>query len=107
VLPHGYALGTPALSAEVLEFVMIDENTIDLIKRQKSGDSTKVINLVKSIEKAAEENSEDPFLVALSERAAIIPGRPASAPSGIRLRRCYPRYNRMTCPYISSSAPTR
>src|SRR5438046_6583137 len=56
----------------VAEFVMIDEATIDLIKRQKGGDSTKVINLVKSIEKAAEENSEDPFLVALSERAAAV-----------------------------------
>jgi type I restriction enzyme R subunit len=57
---------------KVSEFVMIDENTIDLIKRQKGGDGTKVINLVKSIEKAAEENSGDPFLVALSERAAAV-----------------------------------
>jgi type I restriction enzyme R subunit len=56
----------------VSEFVTIDEKTIDLIKRQKGGDSTKVINLVKSIEKAAEENSADPFLVALSERAAAV-----------------------------------
>jgi type I restriction enzyme R subunit len=64
-------IGTEQLM-KVSEFVMIDENTIDLIKRQKSGDSTKVINLVKSIEKAAEENSEDPFLVALSERAIAV-----------------------------------
>jgi type I restriction enzyme R subunit len=64
-------IGTEPLM-KVSEFVMIDENTIDLIKRQKGGESTKVINLVKSIEKAAEENSEDPFLVALSERAAAV-----------------------------------
>jgi type I restriction enzyme R subunit len=64
-------IGTEPLM-KVSEFVMIDENTIDLIKRQKGGESTKIINLVKSIEKAAEENSEDPFLVALSERAAAV-----------------------------------
>jgi type I restriction enzyme, R subunit len=54
----------------VSEFVKIDEHTIDLIKQQKGGDGTKVINLVKSIEKAAEENASDPFLIALSERSA-------------------------------------
>ena len=51
------------------ELVSINEKTIDLIKKQKGGDNTKVINLVKSIEKIAEESSDDPFLVALSERA--------------------------------------
>jgi type I restriction enzyme R subunit len=56
----------------VAEFVKIDEHTIDLIKRQKGGDGTKVINLVKSIEKAAEEGSNDPFLVALAERAMAV-----------------------------------
>jgi type I restriction enzyme R subunit len=35
-------------------------------------DGTKVINLVKSIEKAAEDNSGDPFLVALAERAMVV-----------------------------------
>jgi type I restriction enzyme, R subunit len=58
--------------ANVAEFVKIDENTIDLIKRQKGGDGTKVINLVKSIEKAAEDASNDPFLVALAERAMAV-----------------------------------
>src|SRR5262245_55108509 len=38
----------------------------------KGGDSTKVINLIKSIEKTAEENSEDPFLIALAERAKTV-----------------------------------
>ena len=31
-------------------------------RTQKGGDGTKVINLIKSIEKTAEENSDDPFL---------------------------------------------
>jgi type I restriction enzyme R subunit len=58
--------------ANVTEFVTIDQNTIDIIKQQKGGDGTKVINLVKSIEKTAEENSDDPFLVALAERAIAV-----------------------------------
>ena len=57
---------------QVMEFVKIDETTIDLIKRQKGGDGTKIINLVKSITKAAEENANDPFLIALAERAMAV-----------------------------------
>jgi type I restriction enzyme R subunit len=57
---------------KVAELVKLDEKTIELIKRQTGGDSTKVINLVKSIEKAAEEDSGDPFLVALSECAVAV-----------------------------------
>lgn len=38
----------------------------------QEGKATKVINLVKSIEKKAEENSDDPFLVALAERARAV-----------------------------------
>jgi type I restriction enzyme R subunit len=53
-------------------FVEIGSDTIELIKSQKGGDGTKVINLIKSIEKTAEENSEDPFLVALAERAKTV-----------------------------------
>jgi type I restriction enzyme R subunit len=64
-------IGTEQL-AKVTEFVKIDETTIELIKQQKGGDGTKIINLVKSIEKAAEEESGDPFLVALSERAMAV-----------------------------------
>jgi type I restriction enzyme, R subunit len=56
----------------VTEFVAIDAETIELIKKQKGGDGTKVINLIKSIEKAAEENSNDPFLVAMAERAKVV-----------------------------------
>src|SRR5262249_26471045 len=56
----------------VTEFVEIDANTIELIKRQKRGDSTKIISLVKSIEKAAQEAGDDPFLIALGERARAV-----------------------------------
>ena len=51
------------------QFVEIDAETIGLIQKQHGGDSTKVINLVKSIEKIAEEASEDPYLIGMAERA--------------------------------------
>jgi type I restriction enzyme R subunit len=58
--------------ASVGSFTEIGSDTIELIKRRKGGDGTKVINLIKSIEKTAEENSEDPFLIALAERAKTV-----------------------------------
>ena len=57
---------------QVTEFVLIDADTIEVIKNRKGGDGTKIINLVKSIEKAAEEQSDDPFLIALGERAKAV-----------------------------------
>jgi type I restriction enzyme R subunit len=54
------------------EYLAIDRSTIETIKQRDEGKATKVINLVKSIEKTAEENSDDPFLVALSERAKAV-----------------------------------
>ena len=53
-------------------FVKIDATTIDVIKQQAAGQATKVINLIKSIAKTAEDESEDPFLVALSDRARAV-----------------------------------
>jgi type I restriction enzyme R subunit len=53
-------------------YAVIDVSTIEAIKRRKEGEATKVINLVKSIERTAEENSDDPFLIALSERAKAV-----------------------------------
>lgn len=47
----------------------LNAQTIELIKSQHDGKNTKVINLVKSIEKSAEEQSDDPFLVTMAERA--------------------------------------
>jgi type I restriction enzyme R subunit len=55
-----------------LDPVKIDGNTLELIKRKRGGEGTKVINLVKSIEKTAEENSDDPFLIAMAERAKAV-----------------------------------
>jgi len=56
----------------VNEFFEINEATVEYITKRQGGDSTKVINLIKSIEKIAEENSDDPFLIALSERAKAV-----------------------------------
>jgi type I restriction enzyme, R subunit len=55
--------------AAVTDFVAINADTIELIKQKHSGDDTKVINLIKSIEKTAQDESEDPFLVAMADRA--------------------------------------
>lgn len=38
----------------------------------KGGEGTKVINLVKSIEKIAEDESDDPCLIAMAERAQAV-----------------------------------
>ena len=57
------------------EYVKIDQSTIEAIKQREQGTATKVINLVKSIEKIAEESSGDPFLIALAERAKTVQER--------------------------------
>ena len=57
---------------QVNEFVEINAETIELIKKKQGGDGTKVINLVKSIQKKAEEESDDPYLIAMAERAQAI-----------------------------------
>lgn len=54
------------------EIVAIDGTTIELIKNKRGGDGTKVINLIKSIEKLAAENSDDPYLIAMAERARVV-----------------------------------
>jgi type I restriction enzyme R subunit len=54
------------------ELVKIDGTTIEVIKASAAGGATKVINLIKSIEKTAEKESDDPFLVALSDRARAV-----------------------------------
>lgn len=57
---------------EVDDIVAIDADTIELIKKQKGGEGTKVINLVKSIEKFADEHSDDPILIAMADRARAV-----------------------------------
>lgn len=59
-------------SDSITEYVVIDRSTIDAIKEREEGKATKVINLIKSIERTAEENSDDPFLIALAERAKAV-----------------------------------
>ena len=57
---------------DVSDYVEIDSRTIGLIKDGKGTDAIKVINLIKSIEKAAEEQSDDPYLIAMAERARAV-----------------------------------
>jgi type I restriction enzyme R subunit len=57
---------------DVSDYVEIDSKTIELVKDKKGGDTTKVVNLIKSIEKAAEEQSDDPYLIAMAERARAV-----------------------------------
>jgi type I restriction enzyme R subunit len=59
-------------SSEIKEdsgLYQLNAETIELIKAKHEGKNTKVINLVKSIEKTSEEESDDPFLVTMAERA--------------------------------------
>src|SRR5207247_7213112 len=53
--------------------VEIDEKTLAAIKASKSSDNNKVVNLVKSLVKAAAEKSnEEPYLIPIGERAQSI-----------------------------------
>ena len=54
------------------DYLAIDKLTLEAIRNRKEGEATKVINLVKSIEKIAEDNSDDPFLIALADRAKAV-----------------------------------
>jgi type I restriction enzyme R subunit len=54
------------------EILAINADTIELIKNKSGGDGTKVINLIKSIEKLAEKGSDDPYLIAMAERARAV-----------------------------------
>jgi type I restriction enzyme R subunit len=54
------------------EFVEINAGTIEFFKARAGGEGAKVINLVKSIEKTAEAESDDPWLVAMAERARAV-----------------------------------
>ena len=56
----------------VNEYIEINDTTVRVIKEQKGDYGPKVINLVKSIEKKAEEDSDDPFLIAMSYRARTV-----------------------------------
>ena len=64
-------VGTDYIRA-VDEIVEIDEETIKHIVSKEGGESSKVINLVKSIERKAEDESNDPFLIAMADRARTV-----------------------------------
>ena len=57
---------------KVDDLVEINAQTIQVIKNKSGGDATKVINLIKSIEKLAEDESGDPNLIKMAERAREI-----------------------------------
>ena len=61
-----YGIGEPG------DLVAINGDTIEVIKASNEGDGTKVINLIKSIQKTAEEESDDPYLIAMAERALAV-----------------------------------
>ena len=56
----------------VEELIEINADTVELIKKRQGSAGTQVINLIKSIEKAAEEGSDDPYLIAMAERARAV-----------------------------------
>jgi len=56
----------------VYEVLQLNEDTVRYLTEHKGGDGKKVINLVKSIEKIAEEASDDPYLIAMAERAQAV-----------------------------------
>ena len=64
-------MGTSGIE-KVHELFEINKDTIELIKKKEGGATTKVINLIKSIQKTAEEESDDPFLIAMAERAKAV-----------------------------------
>jgi len=51
------------------EFVGLDKATIEAIKENKAPENVKVINLVKSIDKIAERESDDLVIISLKEKA--------------------------------------
>jgi len=61
-----------SLAESAAEYVVVDHSTIEAIKMRDEGKATKVINLIKAIQKEAEEKSEDPFLLAMADRARAV-----------------------------------
>lgn len=54
------------------EYFEINEETIEYIKGKNENNNTKVINLIKSIEKRADEVLDDPYLIGIKERAELV-----------------------------------
>jgi type I restriction enzyme R subunit len=45
---------------------------VEHIVNKEAADSTKVINLIKSIQRAADEQTDDPFLITIADRARAV-----------------------------------
>lgn len=56
----------------VTDLFELNENGLQKIAERNTGDNTKVINLIKSIEKAAQEAAKDPYLITVYDRATEI-----------------------------------
>ena len=54
------------------DYFEVNEKAIEYIKQKNGNDNVKVINLIKSIEKIADDNSEDLFLIGMKERAEAV-----------------------------------
>ncbi|MGJ3244106.1 MAG: type I restriction endonuclease subunit R [Opitutales bacterium] len=67
-------IDTPGVE-EPGDLVAIDGKTLEVVSRRNRSPGAKVVNLVRSIEKHAEEHSEDPVLVAMADRARAIQTR--------------------------------
>jgi type I restriction enzyme R subunit len=61
-----------SVSEPEAEYVVIDYSTIETIKAKDEGKATRVINLIKAIQKEAEEKSDDPSLLAMADRARAV-----------------------------------
>ena len=59
----------------VEDAVDIDAETIESIRNNSGGENAEIINLVKTIEKVAQECDDEPFLIAMAERARAIQER--------------------------------
>jgi type I restriction enzyme R subunit len=56
----------------VTQFIEITPETIALIKEKQDGYNIKIINLIKTIEKIATEESDDPYWIGMAERAKTV-----------------------------------
>ena len=54
------------------ELIKLDEKGIEIIKGKNQPDEVKIINLIKTIQRLAEEKSGDPVLISVKERAEDI-----------------------------------
>jgi len=56
----------------ITQFIEITPATITIIKEKQADLNTKVINLIKTIEKIATEESDDPYWIGMAERARAV-----------------------------------